>query len=128
MSRPGRFVGSRRLCADGVWLKAPQKRLAAGLESRDEWCGCDMRWSIVRVEAVIPRQAAAASWAVERGGERGGALRRCCDRKPVEWDAKSNFTACNKRGRPDCEEAGDERRATTRHGIPKGRRENACIR
>jgi hypothetical protein len=71
MSWPDRVAGGRRLCAGGVWLKAPQKRLAAELGSRDEWGGCDMRWSIVLVETVIPVRAAATSWVGERGGSGG---------------------------------------------------------
>jgi hypothetical protein len=72
MNRLDRVAGGGRLCAGGVWLKAPQKCLAAGLGSRDGWVGCDVRWSIVLVETVIPVRAAAVLWAVERGGSGGG--------------------------------------------------------
>lgn len=65
--------GWSTLWAGGVWLKAPQKRLAAELGSRDEWGGCDVRWSIVLVETAIPVRAAAASWAGECGAVGGGA-------------------------------------------------------
>jgi hypothetical protein len=80
MSRPGRVAGGGRRFAGGVWLKAPQKCLAAELGSRDGWGGCDVRWSIVLVETVILGWAAAVVWAGERGGSGGRALRRCYDR------------------------------------------------
>lgn len=72
--------------------KPLKKCLLAELGSRDGWGGCKLRWSIVRVDMGIPVWA--ARWAVEREGSGGAeALRRCCGREPVEWDAGSDFTA-----------------------------------
>jgi hypothetical protein len=69
--------------------QSPSEVPGGRLGSRDGWGEGELRSSIVHVETAIPVRA--ARWAVERWGS--GALRRCCGRKPVEWDAGSDFTA-----------------------------------
>ena len=101
--------------------KPLKKCLLAELGSRDGWGGCKLRSSIVLVETVIPVRA--APWAVEREGS-GGAEALLWP-EPVEWDAESDFTACNKRATGVMRKrlAADDVR-TARHKRPRGKREN----
>ena len=69
--------------------KPLKKCLLADVGSRDGWGGCRWRRSIVRGDMEIPVWA--ARWAVE--GEGSGGAEALLWPEPVEWDARSDFTA-----------------------------------